>query len=283
MTQSSDQVHKGSAGFIELTAAAKHWAYTPAPHALSGRNILITGAGDGIGAVAAKTFASFGANVLLLGRTRQKLETVFDWIEAHTSTQAVIVPCDLEQLTPESVMTLHDAIADGYGTLDGILHNASMLGPRVPLAHYPPQEWLRVMQINVNAPFLLTQGLYDLLDRSADACVINTTSGVSRQGRAYWGAYAVSKHAAEGFNEVLADETEHAGRIRVYSVNPGGTRTAMRAAAYPQEDPATLPRAEDHMALYVFLMEGAKPGKPLPPTGAQIQARGWRPTDPATD
>ena len=274
--QAGNRVHKGANGFAELTAAAARWAYAPAPDALAGRNILITGAGDGIGATAAKTFASFGANVMLLGRTRQKLEQVFDWIETNTATEAVIVPCDLEQLTPDAVLALHDSIADGYGALHGLLHNASMLGSRVPLAHYPANEWMRVMQVNVNAPFLLTQGLFDLLDKADDSCVINTSSGVGRQGRAYWGAYAVSKFATEGFNQVLADETENAGRIRVYSVNPGGTRTMMRAAAYPQEDPDTLPTAEDHMGLYVFLMEGPRSGKNLPPTGAQLDARSWK-------
>ena len=268
--------HKGAAGYEALANAAASWPYQPAADALAGRNILITGAGDGIGAAAAKTFACFGANVMLLGRTRQKLEQVFDWIEANTQTEAVIVPCDLEQLTPDVVMALHDSIADGYGALHGLLHNASMLGPRTPLAHYPANDWMRVMQINVNAPFMLTQGLFALLDTADDSCVINTSSGVGRQGRAYWGAYAVSKFATEGFSQVLADETENAGNIRVYSVNPGGTRTRMRAAAYPTEDPDTLPTAEDHMALYVYLMEGPKPGKTLPPTGAQIEARGWR-------
>jgi NAD(P)-dependent dehydrogenase (short-subunit alcohol dehydrogenase family) len=275
--QCGEGVHKGANGYAELAAAAEHWAYTPAADALAGRNILVTGAGDGIGATAAKTFASFGANVMLLGRTRQKLENVFDWIESNTDTEAVIVPCDLEQLTPDAVLALHDSIADGYGRPHGLLHNASMLGSRVPLAHYPVNEWMRVMQVNVNAPFLLTQGLFDLLDKAEDSCVINTSSGVGRQGRAYWGAYAVSKFATEGFNQVLADETENAGHIRVYSVNPGGTRTVMRAAAYPQEDPDTLPTAEDHMDLYVFLMEGPRPGKALPPTGAQLAARGWHP------
>ncbi len=267
--------HPGTQGYSELTHAASQWRYTPTTDALAGHNIVVTGAGDGIGAVAAKTFACFGANVILLGRTRQKLEAVFDWIEANTSTEAVIVPCDLEHLNADALTALHDAIAEGYGELHGLLHNASRLGPRVPLAHYPMQEWMRVMQTNVNAPFLLTQALFDLLDKPAHSCVINTSSGVGRQGRAYWGAYAVSKFATEGFSQVLADETENAGRIRVYSVNPGGTRTQMRKAAYPSEDPLSLPTAEAHMDLYLYLMEGPASGKQLPPTGTQFEARNW--------
>ena len=267
--------HQGSNGYAELAEAAQQWRYQPAPDALAGRNIVVTGAGDGIGAAAARTFASFGANVVLLGRSRQKLEAVFDWIEASTATQPVIVPCDLEHLNNDAVIALHDAISDAYGALHGLLHNASRLGPRVPIAHYPADEWLRVMQTNVNAPFLLTQGLFDLLDAADHSCVINTSSGVGQQGRAYWGAYAVSKFATEGFSQVLADETETAGRIHVYSLNPGGTRTHMRQAAYPNEDPQTLPTPEAHMDLYLYLMEGPVSGKNLPPTGSHFNARDW--------
>ena len=267
--------HPGADAYPGLKAAAEHWRYQPAADALAGRNIVVTGAGDGIGAAAAKTFAAFGANVILLGRTRNKLEAVFDWIEANTHTQPVIVPCDLEQLTGESVAALHEAIADGYGTLHGLLHNASRLGPKVPIAHYPLDEWLRVMNTNVTAPFVLTQGLFDLLDQAGYACVLNTSSSVGRQGRAYWGAYAVSKFAVEGFNQVLADECENAGRIAVYSINPGGTRTGMRAAAYPMEDPQSVPAPEQHMDLYLYLMEGPTTGKSLPPTGEQLDARTW--------
>lgn len=261
--------------YPELARAVDDFRYQPAPDALADRTIVVTGAGNGIGASAAKTFACYGANVVLVGRTRQRLEQVFDWIEANTSTKPVIVPADLEHLSPDAVAALHDAIAETYGPVHGLLHNASMLGPKVPLAHFPLDEWQRVMQTNVTAPFMLTQALFDLLDQAPSACVINTSSSVGRQGRAYWGAYAASKFALEGFSQILADETEHAGRIKVYSVNPGGTRTDMRRAAYPLEDPDSVPLAETHMDLYLYLMEGPRPGKTLPATGAQLDARTW--------
>jgi NAD(P)-dependent dehydrogenase (short-subunit alcohol dehydrogenase family) len=270
-----DLFKSGDLDYPDLKAAIPNWRFTPAPDVLAGRNILITGAGDGIGAAAARTFACFGANVILLGRTRNKLEAVFDWIDAHTQTEPVIVPCDLELLDASATSALHKAISETYGVLHGLLHNASRLGPKVPLAHYPIDEWQRVMQTNVTAPFILTHTLFDLLDVADDACVINTASSVGRQGRAYWGAYAVSKFATEGFSQVLADETEAAGRIRVYSVNPGGTRTAMRKAAYPLEDPQTLPTPEAHMDLYLYLMAGPRSGKTLPVSGAQLDLRTW--------
>ena len=127
-------------------------------------------------------------------------------------------------------------------------------GPRTTLVHYPVPAWLDVMQANVTAGFLLTRALLPLLHEAGDASIIFTSSGVGRRGRAHWGAYAVSKFATEGMMETLADEVAETGRIRVNSLNPGATRTAMRAAAYPAEDPATLPTAEQHMALYLYLM-----------------------------
>lgn len=264
--------------YPELTASQSDWRYQPAPDALDGRTILVTGAGAGIGATLARTAACYGANVVLLGRTRSRLESVFDWIETHTQTRPVIVPCDLAQLDVDAVSALHDAIAGTYTTLNAIVHNASLLGAKTPLAHYPPEDWQQVMQVNVNAPFLLTRGLFDLLDEADDSTVINISSSVGREGRAYWGAYSASKFALEGFSQILADETEHAGRIRVYSVNPGGTRTAMRAAAYPMEDPATVPIPESHMDLFLYLLQGAVDDIALPPQGAQLDARTWQPS-----
>ena len=228
--------------------------YEPAPNLLAGRTVLVTGAGDGIGRVAALTYAEHGANVVLLGRTRAKLDAVFDAITASGKTKPLLVPADLLQVDEAAAEALAQGIRDEYGRLDGLLHNASLLGPRTTLVHYPVPAWLDVMQANVTAGFLLTRALLPLLHEAGDASIIFTSSGVGRRGRAHWGAYAVSKFATEGMMETLADEVAETGRIRVNSLNPGATRTAMRAAAYPAEDPATLPTAEQHMALYLYLM-----------------------------
>ena len=226
----------------------------PAPNLLAGRTVLVTGAGDGIGCVAALTYAEHGANVVLLGRTRAKLDAVSDAITASSKTRPLLVPADLLQVDEAAAEALAQGIRDEYGRLDGLLHNASLLGPRTTLVHYPVQAWLDVMQANVTAGFLLTRALLPLLNEAGDASIIFTSSGVGRRGRAHWGAYAVSKFATEGMMETLADEVAETGRIRVNSLNPGATRTAMRAAAYPSEDPATLPTAQQHMALYLYLM-----------------------------
>ncbi|MGA0838757.1 MAG: YciK family oxidoreductase [Pseudomonadales bacterium] len=240
-----------------LEAARARWRYQPAPGCLSGQVILVTGAGDGLGRVAARTFATFGATVLLLGKTRTKLEAVSDLISASTQTEPVIVPCDLAALDDTSAEALLESIATHFGRLDGILHNASLLGPKAPLAHYPSSLFQEVMRVNSFAPFLLTRALAPALQASASASVVFTSSSVGRRGRAYWGAYAVSKFAVEGLMQVLADEWEHTGRIRVNSLNPGATRTAMRAAAYPAENPDTVATPEERMDIHVYLFEAA--------------------------
>ena len=151
--------------YPELAAASADWRYQPEPGCLNGKVILITGAGDGIGKTAARTYASYGANVVLLGRTRAKLEAVFDWIGEHTETEPVIVPCDLAAFGDENAAALSNAIGEAFGRLDGLLHNASLLGPKVNVAHYPTEEWQKVFQVNVHATFLLTRAMLPLLEQ----------------------------------------------------------------------------------------------------------------------
>ena len=136
--------------------------------------------------------------------------------------------------------------------LDGVLHNAGLLGDVCPMSEQNPQVWQDVMQVNVNATFMLTQALLPLLLKSDAGSLVFTSSSVGRQGRANWGAYAASKFATEGMMQVLADEYQQ--RLRVNCINPGGTRTAMRANAFPTEDPQKLKTPADIMPLYLWLM-----------------------------
>lgn len=228
--------------------------YTPAADLLRERVVLVTGAGGGIGMAVSRAFAAHGATVVLLGRTVRKLEAVYDLIVSAGGPTPAIYPLDLEGAVPEDYAELAERLADDLGRLDGLLHNAGMLGPLCPLEHYPPQQWLRVTQVNQHAPFLLTRACLALLEQAPDASVVFTSSGVGRRGRAYWGAYAVTKFAIEGMMQVLADELEANTSVRANSINPGPVRTAMRAAAYPAEDPAGLAAPEDVVLPYLYLM-----------------------------
>lgn len=221
---------------------------------LADRIVLVTGAGDGIGREAALAFARHGATVILLGRTIAKLEKVYDEIEAAGGPQPAIFPLNFEGASLKDYHDMAETLDQEFGRLDGILHNAGQLGRITPFEQYNPELWEQVMQVNINGPIWMTQALLPLLKSSADASVIFTSSSVGRRGRAYWGAYAVSKFATEGFVEVLADELEHLGNIRVNSLNPGATRTQMRKMAYPGEDASTLRTPEEILPTYLWLM-----------------------------
>ena len=243
--------------------------YKPAPDLLQGKTILVTGAGDGIGRTAALTYASHGATVILLGRTESKLEQVYDEIEAAGWPKPGLVALDLATATEENAVNLANGLAGEFPHLDGLLHNASILGERRPIESTAYTAWQEVMQVNVNAQFLLTRHLLPLLQAAPAASIIFTSSSVGRTGRAYWGAYAVSKFATEGFMQVLADELENTSKVRVNSLNPGATNTAMRRSAYPAEKPSNNPSPEDIMATYLYLMGDDSAGV----TGEAFNAR----------
>jgi len=228
--------------------------YTARPDLLNGRVILVTGAGRGIGAAAAKTFAAHGATVLLLGKTEENLSRVYDAIEAAGHAQPAVIPFNLETALPHQYDELAAMIETEFGHIDGVLHNASIIGPRTPIEQLSGDNFARVMQVNVNAMFMLTSTLLPLLKLSSDASVVFTSSSVGRKGRAYWGAYAVSKFATEGLMQVLADEVDGIANVRANSVNPGATRTDMRAQAYPGENPVNNPLPEAIMPVYLYLM-----------------------------
>ncbi|MDA7085750.1 YciK family oxidoreductase [Pseudomonas sp. SA3-5] len=228
--------------------------YSARPDLLKDRVILVTGAGRGIGAAAAQAFAAHGATVLLLGKTEEHLNRVYDTIEAAGHPQPAVIPFNLETALPHQFDELAAMIEREFGKLDGLLHNASIVGPRTPLEQLSGDNFMRVMQVNVNATFMLTSTLLPLLKLSSDASVVFTSSSVGRKGRAYWGAYAVSKFATEGLMQVLADEVDGVAPIRANSINPGATRTDMRAQVYPGENPANNPLPEAIMPVYLYLM-----------------------------
>lgn len=227
--------------------------YEPRDGLLEGRIILVTGAGDGIGRAAAKRIATLGARVILLGRTVRKLESVYDEILDAGHPRPSIATMDFEKADGAAYSSLADSIASEFGCLDGLLHNAGMLGELTPIEHYDVQLWQRVLHVNLTAEFILTRVCLPLLRQSDDASIVFTSSGVGRRGRAYWGAYAVSKFGVEGLCQVLAQETAKAG-IRVNCVNPGATRTDMRLKAYPAEDRDKLKTPEEVIAPHIYLL-----------------------------
>jgi NAD(P)-dependent dehydrogenase (short-subunit alcohol dehydrogenase family) len=220
---------------------------------LAGKIILVTGAGDGIGKQAALTYAKAGATVILLGRTVKKLEAVYDQIVAAGAPEPAIVPLDMKGATKSHYQAMCSTIIEQFGRLDGLLQNASILGVLSPFEHIDESSWNDIMQVNLTAQFLMTQALMPALKRGEQASIVFTSSAVGRQGRAFWGPYAVSKFATEGLAQVIADE--YAGSsIRINVINPGATRTTMRSKAYPAEDASNLKTPADIMALYVYLM-----------------------------
>ncbi|MFT4517957.1 MAG: NAD(P)-dependent dehydrogenase (short-subunit alcohol dehydrogenase family) [Halioglobus sp.] len=228
--------------------------YSPSADLLTGKVIMVTGAGDGIGRTAALTYAQHGATVLLLGRTESKLEAVYDEIEAADGAKPGIIEMDLATAPEDSYKNLAENLAEEFTCVDGLLHNAAMLGDRRPIESAQYDRWQEVMQVNVNAQFILTRSMLPLLQQSKDAAIIFTASSVGRTGKAFWGSYAVSKFATEGLMQVLAEELENTSNIRVNSLNPRATNTAMRRAAYPAETPTDNPSPADIMAPYLYLM-----------------------------
>ena len=238
-----------------MPIAPSEWS--PTQTELSGKTILVTGASEGIGRAASLAYAGCGAEVLLLSRNEERLEALYDEIVALGAPEPALLPMDLAKATHDDFVTLAGSLSEALTKLDGLLHNASLLGDRKPIAQTRAATWHDVMQVNVNAGFMLTQTLLPLLDQAPSASIVFTSSGVGRNGRAYWGSYAVSKFATEGLMQVLADELGATSTIRVNSLNPGAVNTAMRRAAYPAEPPTTNPSPEDIIHEWVYLMSDA--------------------------
>ncbi|MGR5286677.1 YciK family oxidoreductase [Vibrio maritimus] len=228
--------------------------YSTAPNALQGKVILVTGAGAGIGRQAALSYAEHGATVILLGRNVNNLELVYDEIEKRGCPQPAIIPLDLKGATKQNYVDMAETIESQFGQLDGVLHNAGVLGTLSPFDQIDEETFDDVMQINVKAEFLMTQALLPILKKADAARIVFTSSTVGHSGRAFWGTYAISKFAVEGMMQILADELSDTA-VRVNAINPGATRTRMREKAYPGEDANTLKTPLDIMPLYLHLMD----------------------------
>ena len=220
---------------------------------LSHRTILITGATDGIGKVLAIEFSKLGSNIILLGRDSSKLDKVYDQLEhSFQSQKHLILQADLGLLNNESAYEILNAIAEEFTSLDGIIHNAAILGTMTTLEDYELSRWDEVLNVNLRAPFLLTKTLKTMLETSMLPRIIFTSSGVANMGRAFWGAYSVSIFGLKGLAEIFANELETTSSIKVFNFDPGATQTKMRASARPAEDPNTIKTPHDLMDCYLW-------------------------------
>jgi NAD(P)-dependent dehydrogenase (short-subunit alcohol dehydrogenase family) len=221
---------------------------------LNGRVILITGASDGIGKALAIQSARLGAQIIVLGRNLKKLEATYDQIESiEDAPRPSIVAMDLATADADAYRSLAASVENEIGRLDGLVHNAGILGKRISIDQYDAGEWQRVIHVNLTAAFALTQVLLPILRQSEDPSLIFTSSGVGRVGRAFWGAYSVSKFGTEALAQILADENRHTP-LKVNCVNPGATRTNMRLQAYPAEDRSLLKTPDQVLPAYVYLL-----------------------------
>ncbi len=227
--------------------------YSPARDELAGRTILITGATGGLGREAALAMTGSGARVLLIGRNLLRLERLCDEIDARGAGEAAIYPMNLAGAGPDDYTELATRVESEYGCIDGLLHGAAVLGGLTALARYPLQRWAEVLQVNLNACFLLTRACLPLLERAPDPVIAFVGDEGARRGRAYWGAYSITKVAVETFSRILADELECNSNLRVQCLYPGPMRTALRALAYPAQSPDRACAPAERAPALVFL------------------------------
>ena len=231
-----------------------YYSYKAPEELLKGKVILVTGAGGAVGGTAAINYAKHGATVILLGRSETTLGVTYDAIANAGYSKPMLCPLDLENATPGNYQALIESTEKEFGRLDGILHAAAMLGSLTPLEHYDLTLWSKVLQINLNAPFLLTRASLNLLKAADNASVIFSAADVGLKGEAYWGAYGVAHAAVENMAEIFADELETNTSIRINSLDPGHVRSRLRALAFPGENPNTLPSTDQIMPAYLYLM-----------------------------
>jgi NAD(P)-dependent dehydrogenase (short-subunit alcohol dehydrogenase family) len=234
---------------------------------LAGKVALVTGASKGIGKAVAAAYAREGAKVFACARNANALKA--SMTEITVADQSVYgVAADLGD--PHDVQRVVREAQERFGPIQILVNNASLLGPRVPIAEYPLPAWEEVLRVNLTAPFLMIQETLKIMIERREGSIINVSSGVGRVGKARWGAYAASKFGIEGLTQTTADEVREFN-IRVNAVNPGPTRTEMRAAAYPDEDPATLPTPDQITGVFVFLASDESRNL----TGESLEAADW--------
>lgn len=208
---------------------------------------LITGASQGLGKALALAFAERGARLVVNARSEESIRPIAEEVEG-AGAEVLAVAADVSK-EADVERLLREAVGR-FGRIDVLVNNAGLLGPRVGIEEYPEDEWRRVIDANLTGPFLVSKAAIPHMPDGGS--IINLVSGVSVEGRAEWGAYSVSKFGIEGLTQILASELGQSG-VRVNAVDPGGMRTDMRAAAYPEEDPQTRITPEENTAVFLYL------------------------------
>jgi NAD(P)-dependent dehydrogenase (short-subunit alcohol dehydrogenase family) len=230
---------------------------------LEGKVALITGAGKGLGRALALACAREGARVVINARSEESIRPVAEEVES-SGAEALALAADVSESADVEGMV--DAAVQRFGRIDVLFNNAGVLGPRVAIVEYPEDEWRRVIDANLTGPFLVSKAVIPHMPGGGS--IVNVVSGVSVEGRAEWGAYSVSKFGVEGLTQILSSELEERG-VRVNAVDPGGMRTGMRAAAYPEEDPTTRITPEENTDVFLYLASDESKGV----TGQRFKAQ----------
>jgi NAD(P)-dependent dehydrogenase (short-subunit alcohol dehydrogenase family) len=233
---------------------------------LEGKVAMITGASQGLGRALALAYAKEGAQIVINSRQRESIGPVAEEAE---SMGAEVLALAADVARSADVERLVGAATQRFGRVDVLVNNAGVLGPRVAIAEYPEDEWRLVVDTNLTGPFLVSKAVIAHMPEGGS--IVNVVSGVSVEGRSGWGAYSVSKFGVEGLTQILAAELKERG-IRVNAVDPGGMRTEMRAAAYPEEDPMTRITPEENTGVFLYLASEASKGV----TGERFKAQEYK-------
>lgn len=221
---------------------------------LKDKNILITGASKGIGRSLAVNLSKHKANVILLARNEDLLDSLYDEIKEKYNTNPMIIGCDLSQFEEDEAQEIANVVSKNYKCLDALINNASILKKMSSVNDYDLKSWKKVLNVNLTSAFLLSKYLMPLMMDSKLPRIIFTSSGVANKGKAYWGAYSVSKAGIKNLSEILNDELNSLTNFKVFNFNPKETRTEMRALAYPAENPSSVKVPDELINYYLWML-----------------------------
>ena len=221
---------------------------------LKDKNILITGASKGIGRSLAVNLSKHKANVILLARNEDLLDSLYDEIKEKYNTNPMIIGCDLSQFEEDKAQEIANVVSKNYKCLDALINNASILKKMSSVNDYDLKSWKKVLNVNLTSAFLLSKYLMPLMMDSKLPRIIFTSSGVANKGKAYWGAYSVTKAGIKNLSEILNDELNSLTNFKVFNFNPKETRTEMRALAYPAENPSSVKAPDELINYYLWML-----------------------------